>query len=278
MVYAVYRCLYGEDFIKESIESIIENVDKVFVLYSTKIWGNVTEVKYKDEIIKFPKKFDNLIEKVQEIKSDKIVVLDQGEFWTDKPWGNYTSIINGIVIPKYGKPDIFVLPEVDHVFADGDFEIALDLFKDLDLIVAKTKQKELWKSPKYILPFRDRIGTVFWKMEDLEEFPATHGNGQPINNTVLSSLVIPVYVYNLGFMVSKKAMYWKHLTAIAFADIIGDSRPNISWYENKWLNWDYETNNSDLEISIGYEKDLPYAKKYINCRLPDSIMNRYENK
>jgi len=274
-IYAVYRCLYGEDFIKESIESIIDYVDKVFVLYSKKIWGNVTSVVYEGEIIEFPKPFDNLLEKVKEIKSSKIILLEQGEFWTNVPWNNYTSLINGIVIPKYGKPDVFVLPEADHVFAIGDFRPSLDLFYESDFKVAKTQQIELWKSPNHCLPYRERIGVVFWRTEDFDIFPNTHGGGQPTTDLTLKNHCLPIPVYNLGFMVSEKSMYWKILTAIAFAEKIRDSPPNLNWYKNTWLNWDFLYNNKNLEPALGYEKNIPEAIKYENCRLPLSILERF---
>ena len=276
MIYAVYRCLYGEDFVQESINSIIDHVDKVFVFFTNKPWGRSRFVEYNDEIVVFPKKFDNVVDKIKSLNNEKIHLIDQGIHYVNEPWNVYTVLINNVVIPKYGKPDIFVMPEVDHVFADGDFKLALDEFRNSNYRVAKTRQIELWRTPCYRIPERTgRIGVVFWNMSCLNTLPATRGNANPNTEPMIENSILSISVYNLGFMVSEKVMYWKHLTAMAFCTIIDDSRPNPSWLKEKWINWDFEKNNKDLEISVGWEHVIPKAIKYENCRLPLSILERF---
>ena len=55
IIYAIYRCYYGEDFIQESIRSITDYVDKIFVFVDNTPWGSADECVYKGETIKFPK-------------------------------------------------------------------------------------------------------------------------------------------------------------------------------------------------------------------------------
>jgi hypothetical protein len=66
-------------------------------------------------------------------------------------------------------------------------------------------------------------------------------------------------------------MYWKHMTAIGFSQKIGDDLPNEDWYEDKWLNWNFETNNQNLEISKGHEHLIPRALKYDRNELPELL-------
>ena len=55
MIWAIYRIHYGIDFIKQSINSIIDDVDKVFIFYSLDPWIKSKELKYRGRIINFPK-------------------------------------------------------------------------------------------------------------------------------------------------------------------------------------------------------------------------------
>ena len=77
MRYAIYRCLYGEDFVQESIKSIEPYVDKIFVFWTNKAWGNATECTYKGRLVRFPEKFDNIVEKVQLLNNSKIEIKPQ---------------------------------------------------------------------------------------------------------------------------------------------------------------------------------------------------------
>ena len=62
-------------------------------------------------------------------------------------------------------------------------------------------------------------------------------------------------------------MLYKHLTALVFSKVIGDSEPDEKWYEDKWLNWEPETKN--LEISDGFQHKI---KKAINFKIPDRYL------
>lgn len=265
MIYAIYRCLYGEDFIQQSIKSIEKYVDKIFIFWDDTPWGDTTECLYKGQIIKFPKKFDNVLDKITELANPKIELI------YDHVYNNinqFTHFVNDLILPNYAKPKEIVIMEVDHVFREDQIEKGFEEFRSKKYRNACTRQVEVWKHFKYRVPERPyRTGTVFWNLSGIE-MPKTHRQAE-----VKGMPRLPSYVHNFGFAVSEKSMYWKHLTAIAFSRKIGDTPPNEAWYEDKWLNWDFKTNNSNLEIAKGKEYLIPHIIKYNIDELPKEIQN-----
>ncbi len=264
MRYAVYRCLYGEDYIQQSIKSIEPYVDKIFIFYSTRPWGDVSEVVYLNESIKFPKKFDNILEKIKELNSPKVIMVEANTY---SPHNQLTLYINNHVLKNYDRPNTILVTEVDHVFSEHQIENMILNFEKSNVPTCSSRQVEHWKSPLFRIPERkQRTGAVLWNMKTVELLPRT-GTQANIPNMP----IIDYYVHNLGFAVSDKVMYWKHLTALAFSKKIGDSLPNEGWYENKWLSWDIKNNNTNLEISFGREADIPFAYPYNPSYLPRSL-------
>ena len=271
-VYAVYRCLYGEDFVKESINSITDYVDQIFVFWTNKAWGDINSCVYKGLTVQFPEKFDSVISRIKELNNPKITLIEQTREMNPRsvPWNLYTTLINNHILPNYDKPDIIIIPEVDQVFRDSEIRKAIDEFTESGLTVAKTRQIEMWRSYKYrIQERRNRVGVVFWNMRDLIELPTTKGNGEIDNTPELS-----YYVHNFGFAVSLKVMYWKHMTALGFSSKISDSIPNEQWLD-KWINWTLEKNNENLEISLGHEHTISLAYHYSYELLPEEIKKKY---
>ena len=269
MRYAVYRCLYGEDYIQESIKSIEKYVDKIFIFWTNKAWGDTTQVKYNKETVIFPKKFDSIIDKIKKLNNNKIIFI---EAYTKAPHNQLTQFINTLLLPDYEKPDTLIIPEVDHVFRKDQIEDAINQFESSTYTVATTNQIELWKTHEYHIPKRGRKGTMFWNMKNISEFPVTDTAGDSINGQP----TLNAFNHNFGFAVSEKVMYWKHLTALAFSSVVRDSAPNPGWLDNIWKTWDLETNNKNLEISIGAESRIPYAMKYNTSELPEVIKEKYK--
>ena len=255
MIYAVYRCLYGEDFIQESIKSIDSVVDKIFVFYDDVPWGNVTSVNYLGEEIIFPKKFDNIIEKILEMNNPKIHIQKDHVYDNNN---QFTHFVNNLILKRWPKPDIFMFIEVDHIFQKNQLLNGLDEFEEKDVSVSTFRQIELWKYPHWMIPIRDRVSVLLWKMKDLKELPPTLRQGEVLRTPRLSS-----YVHNYGFCYRYGTMYWKHLTAMAFSDKIKDSPPNERWLEDTWIAWDPINNNKDLEISLGSESNISHAFPYV---------------
>ena len=148
-IYAVYRLLYGEDFIKESIESIIDHVDKIFIFWSNKPFQSVEKVIFKGEEIFFPDKFDNSVEIVKNIKSDKIVLIERH---FNENTNSFTTMYNEHIAVDYDECDILMMIEVDHVFRKDQLELALDEFISGDVPAATTEQWEIWKGFNHCVP------------------------------------------------------------------------------------------------------------------------------
>lgn len=263
---AVYRILYGEDFIQESILSILPHVEKVIVVKAEKPWGETSGVLYKHQWITWPDKFDNTREKILALANPKVEIVD--DYWPT-PKDQLTHIINDLVLPRY-QPETIIFIEPDHVFSEEEAEKAFAWWESYSGVQATTSQVELWKHPKFCLPERPNRTSVLFRRVF----------GQPIGSTGFNGASegisrMPARVHNLGFCISEKNMRWKHLTAMAFSKVIGDSEPNEAWFEEKWLTWDLEKNNSNLEISLGYEWCIPYAMSYDVKLLPESIKYAY---
>ena len=60
MNWAIYRIHYGIDFIKDSINSIINDVDRIFIFYSEKLWVETDYINYINQKISFPKNPENI--------------------------------------------------------------------------------------------------------------------------------------------------------------------------------------------------------------------------
>jgi len=266
MVYAVYRVLYGEDFIKESIHSILADVDKVFVFWDDTPWGDVKSCIYKGEKIVFPKKVDDVVEVVKSMACEKLELIYDHRY---NNINQITNLVNERIIPRFEKPEIVVFIEPDHVFKEGGFRKALHVFKESQNHQMTTEQVEVWKGFEHIVPpqFRKtRLSVVFTRLFE-ERMPNTgrHSNMGPMRR-------IPVPVYNFGFAVSEKSMYWKIMIAIAMSQKIGDSPPNENWYEDKWLNW--HEGIRGLEPAKGAENMIPMAVPHNRSDLPKSILNK----
>jgi len=156
--------------------------------------------------------------------------------------------------------------EVDHVFRKDQIISLLKEFREGGYSCASSSQIFLWKTFQYQLVYsRKRPSVVLWDMNQNFKLPETgtqaNVRGMPYLNP---------YVHNLGYCMSERTMLWKHLTGLAFSTKIGDSVPNENWYDDKWINWNFETNNKDLEISKGHESAIPRAVKY-NGILPEVL-------
>ena len=268
IIYAIYRCYYGEDFIQESIRSITDYVDKIFVFVDNSPSGSTSECIYKGEIIKFPKTFDNVVEKIKGMNNPKIELVFDHQDLADN---QVTHFVNDIILPNHEKPSIILSFEVDHVFHSEQIKKAIDEFIEKDYVFATTGQIEIWKELKYRLPDRpNRVGAVFCNLSKLDRMPETLKHGGILVMPKLSA-----YVHNFSFAVSDKVMYWKHLLSIALARKTGDAVPYENWYEERWLKWDYASNNENLGVSD--QLKIERAILYDVNDLPEIIKEKYSN-
>ena len=278
MIYAFYRILYGEDFIKESLNSILPHVDKVFVFWTDKFFGDVSEVIYKNELIKFPEKIDNVIEVIREMNNPKIELI-----YDHRPnnENHFTERVNTYILPHHPKPDYILFMEPDFIYPTEDFKLALTEMQPLikqGYYWFSTSQIEYWKTPKYTVPrMGERLSAIWWYIKDLEQIPPTgfHANVHDGENFAW----LKSRTHNLGFCVSDNAMFWKHMGSLAYSNLINDAFPNEMWYEEKWRDWEYDHNGKNYEISLGEEHMIPFisiSDELDWIDLPEELLERFE--
>jgi hypothetical protein len=252
MIYAIYRGLYGEDFVEASVNSITDAVDHIFFCLDYLPWGDVDG--YEDRV------------RGLAISNPKVSILYDHAF---NNISQFTRLVNERILPYCKKPDTIMVIESDQVFRADQFRWALAEFHESGADCAMTRQVEVWKGFKHAVPERpNRTGVVFWDMRSRDGLPPTMRQAEP----AVSGLRVcrtKAFVHNLGFAISPELMFWKHMIALGMSQKIGDSRPNEMWYENVWLPWTPEMRN--LEISLGHETDIPIVFPYPEEELPEEI-------
>jgi len=272
--YAVYRPLYGEDFIAESVLSIADYVDRIFFCYADKPLADVSEGCFQGQKFPFPlrpgKTMDQAFEKVEALGlGDKVVFhLQDGR----DNVGQFTRLMNDFILPNYARPDIAFLIEPDHVMKKSEIKGALAEFKELNVPCATTKQVELWKTPDWSIGTRPRASTVFWNLNLVDRVPPTRRQADPVEGLLPT---LEAVTHNFGFCVSWNAMFMKHVLALAFSARIGDSLPAEDWLIETWTKWDPLTRNRDLEISANHRHLVPCAVPYDRRLLPERIIEKY---
>src|SRR6185369_15649786 len=117
---AIYRILYGEDFVQESIRSVLPYVDRVVVAKAERPWGKSEGVLWDGEWVPWPTKFDNTREKIAELREPRVEVIV--DYWPE-PANQHQHIVNHIVLPKYLADEV-VFIEPDHVFSEAEAQAA----------------------------------------------------------------------------------------------------------------------------------------------------------
>ena len=88
MNWAIYRIHYGLDYLKQSIDSVIDTVDKVFVIYSLDPWVVKDTVNYLGTTIPMPKLPEDVPGFMQKHYSDNDKVV-----WFTTAAKNWTSCL-----------------------------------------------------------------------------------------------------------------------------------------------------------------------------------------
>jgi len=272
MTWAIYRIHYGLDFLEPSIKSIINDVDKIFIFYSQDPWIKAKYINYKNQHLDFPKNpedVENFL--INKFKNNKKIIFKKHECNT--PMNQFGDLFNLACTTSKTKPEYVLFMEPDMIFGHKQLrflKIELDLKFWLKSIIAK--QIEIWKFDNikkerntYRIPLRKRIGPVLWNVKKNQDVINTSLGGGPKDKKNEHFSILKIL--NLGFSFNKETMLYKHLTSLVFSKIIGDSLPDESWYEDKWLNWKPETRN--LEISYGFQHKIKKATKF---KIPDKYL------
>ena len=236
MRYAIYRIHYGLDFLGKSIESVIDEVDKVFVFWSKRPWFK----QCKD----LPPLNENVLEFCK--KYDKVIVIEK-EF--DLPENQFKKMYDHVV-SEYSKPDQVLMMEPDMVW---NRETLSEVWKLKDNEIS-FNQIEFWKNEDWYIK-RDRPGPTLWNVAPQSTMKGCWAQKNKRHETLKC--------YNYGFCLSPEVMKYKHEVAIQSSKYYGDSNPSKEWYQDKWLNWTPETR--DLEISEAHrhliEKAYPWVSQ-----------------
>ena len=264
MNWAIYRIHYGLDFLKQSIDSIIDDVDKVFVIYSKDPWVVKDTVTYLGDTIPMPQLHENVPMFMNEhYLGNKKVDWLNNEYST--PRNQFRKMYDQVVHVERGHPGTVLFMEPDMVFKKGDVnDLRIQLHSSLPCV--GTMQIELWKDHRYRVPQRNRIGPVMWAPEYMLGVNPNWSTGfgpTTVGHEIYSH---NIQNYNFGFCLNATTMLYKHLTAIQFSAEIGDSIPSHQWYRDKWLNWTPKTR--DIEISEAWKHLIPRAELY---NMPDEM-------
>ena len=235
MRYALYRIHYGLDFLGQSIESIENDVDKIFVFWSKQPWYKKCE--------NLPPINENVKEFCE--KYSKVTVFER-EY--DLPLNQFKQMYDEIC-SYYPRPDQVLMMEPDMVWGD---EIK-DIWQLKDDEVS-FNQIEFWKNEEWHIK-RDRPGPTLWNVAPSKTMKGCWASKNKTHPTIKC--------FNYGFCLSPEVMKYKHEVAIQSSKYYGDSQPSVEWYEKKWLNWTPET--EDLEISEAHrhfiKKALPWVSQ-----------------
>jgi len=258
----IYRVLYGDCFIQESIRSILPYVDRVLVAMAPRPWGTSQGITWKGEWVPWPAHFDATREKIAALNDPRIEVIE--DFYP-QPRGQWQHLVNNHALPRGATECLFIEP--DCVFHEGQAAAAFAEWNASSATLATIASLELWRTLLYRIPIRQR-SSVWW-LRLSGPIGLTGGNGWIEGQ---GYQWIKGHVHNLGFCYSERVMLWKHLTAMAFSAEINDALPNPDWYERVWLNWN--PGDENLEISIGEEHTIPEAYPYPANELPALIRER----
>lgn len=253
--WAIYRIHYGLDFLKHSIDSIVDSVDHVHVIYSLDPWVVKDTVHYLGEDVPMPKLHEDVNKfMIDHYSNDVKVTWFQQE--ADTPKNQFRKYYD-LCVKKYNvSPDQVLFMEPDMVYAKGDVEKLFDQMNYVSYPCLGTTQIELWKNYCWRVPQRQRVGPVIWQIDRMPHFSTHFGPTSPNLEYVSND----IQNYNFGFCLNAQTMLYKHLTAINFSAEIGDSLPSHEWYKDKWLNWTPTT--TDIEISAAWKHLIPRAEVY----------------
>ena len=261
-MWAIYRIHYGTDFIIQSVNSIINYVDKIFIFYSEEPWVKSDKINYKNKLIEFPKNPENVKSfLLKNFQSEKIIIK---KYECNSPLNQYGNLYDIAVNEDENKTKFVLFMEPDMIFGENQLELLkLELTLKFWLKNITTKQIEMWKFnldnvDNFRIPLRKRrAGPVLWHINRNKKIQTEFSGCSSDKKKKFSSFIKTL---NMGFSLNKETMRYKHLLAIVFSTVIGDSKVDEMWYDNKWLNWSPDTTN--LDVSEGNQKKIKKAYKF----------------
>jgi len=269
--YAIFRGLYGTGYVKRAIESVLPHVDKVILVWGVVPFAGVNEWEHDGKVYKFPDRFDDLPEMVEAMDDPRVHVV-----WhhSQNPRNQWTEIVNDIVIPKFGKPDVVMMGHVTHVWTERALAANLEEFGTSRFKWANTWQVETYRQLDYRISEGFRAGVGFWNLEQAHRMPTTGLDFNPAKIPLSRGPMLGGRVHNLRYSQNLNIMFWRHLVVQAYVAQLGDSRPDPKHFEEKLLNWTPETR--DIEMALAHKTTVPQAIPYDPSGLPASIKRDYD--
>ena len=118
MKIAIYRIHYGIDFLLESVNSIINDVDKI-VIFIEKPWVVVDKIKYKNKFITSPK----ILKMLKNLSTNLYTKIFFFNYECNSPKGQFGKLFD-IVINKFKiNPKYVLFIEPDMIFGKNQLNI-----------------------------------------------------------------------------------------------------------------------------------------------------------
>lgn len=279
---AIYRLLYGSDFIGESLASIYDHCDHILCFVGHEMFGGGRIINYFGHDVYLPHDIDGLTDAIRAWKTahdtrNKIRILDN-PYATDLK-NQVGRMINTEVIPNYDCSHVFFV-EADEVWHERTIGELFDLASRTDEDEYMAAACHLfWRSPRYCST-RTNPYAVLRALKGRRAIGPTGHALMSEGNDVRRRTDDRMKIHNFGFAAAERTIFWKHMTALSFSrDQKLDSPPREEWFETVWRPWNWVTNRRpDLCPSIGYENAFAPAEEYPFEQLPAVMKQRIKNR
>ncbi len=275
---AVYRLLYGSDFIGESLSSIYDHCDQILCFVGHDAFGGRRIVNYFGHDVYLPHDIDGLTDAINAWKKtndplNKVKVLHNPYATLLK--GQLQKMVNDEVIPRYPQTSHIFFVESDEVWHEDTIQQLFAMARDdqeTDEFLADPQL--FWRSYKYAST-RTNPYVILRALRGRKQIGLT-GHALMSVGKDLKRRNTGLFTHNFGFASSERTIFWKHITALSIGrDLNLDSAPREEWFEDVWRPWNWHTNRrTDLCPSKGYETVFPAAAEYPFDQLPAIMQKR----
>ena len=275
---AIYRTLYGSDFLGESMAAVYPYCDEIACLISREMFGGRKTINYFGHDLYLPHDIDGVGTAIQNWKDqydtdNKIRILDNP--FATRLHGQMQATVNELIIPRFNPTHVFLV-EPDEVWHEDAvkalFEIARET--DADEIMAAACHL-FWRSYKYCST-RTNPFCLIRNLKGKRSIGPTGHALMSAGKDVKRHEDDRLKIHNFGYAASERTVFWKHIASLSFSrDLNLDSPPREEWFDEVWRPWNGVTNRrTDLCPSIGYEDAFPPARDFPSDGLPALIKER----
>jgi hypothetical protein len=276
-VVAVYRLLYGSDFIVESLDSVAGACDAVLCFVGRRPFGGMPSVRYFGRDVYFPHDVDGVGDAIRawarlHDPSGKVRVIDNPYDAVLK--GQLGRLVDEFVLPHYDCTHVLQV-EGDEVWRADAMEALLNAAEVSSADEIMSTNDLFWRSPRFVSR-RNNPYAVLRAVKGARSIGPT-GHALMSTRDDLERFGPPgVRVHNFGYACSERTMFWKHLAGLSFSrDLRWDSVPREDWFESVWRPWNWHTNRrTDLCPSVGHPTAFAAAEEHPLEDLPGPIKDR----